>query len=290
MMDLPLHPSVKVLATHKCGLLALEKPTGIRAHPNDSGVVDDQAILQAPYHLEEEFFANPGAGNSTAKVYLLNRIDAATSGLFLVALNLDVALAVRALFARQRVEKTYLAIVKGRPPGAPNIWTDWLERSKNSRGRVHTRVTDRNMGGAVKLAKTRIQWMAADKNQLGVSLVRLIPYTGRTHQLRVQCAKRGCPIVGDAKYGDFKFNRTIAQLAENKRLYLHAQEVRVQFGLCGEVIEFKAQSPIPDAFEQLLKPNRNIVRNARTHAMQTPLASPTVQQPANKPRPRRRFI
>ena len=56
-------------------------------------------------------------------------------------------------------------------------------------------------------------------------MLRLEPKTGRTHQLRVQCALRGMPIIGDKTYGDFNFNRKIARASKVDRLCLHAGEI-----------------------------------------------------------------
>ena len=178
-MNLPLNSGVKILASHECGLLALDKPTGLLAHPNHAGVKSSSAILKAPYNRQEECFYDLGEKSSHDKVYLLNRIDSATSGIILVSLNLEVAQVMREMFERQRVEKTYLAILKGRPPGSPDIWVDRLQRASGGKGPLHMQA------GGHTVAKTRIQWLGFDENRLGLSLMRLIPYTGRTHQLRV---------------------------------------------------------------------------------------------------------
>ena len=259
-------------------------------HPNKSGVVENRSLLQAPYNMKQEHFYNLGQDYVQDKVYLLNRIDSSTSGLLLVALNIEVARAVRELFQQQLVQKTYLAIVKGRPPGVPEIWTDWLERSKSNRGDLSVYTSSSKSGCLSKLAKTRVQWMMGDNNRLGISLMRLIPYTGRTHQLRVQCAARSCPILGDSKYGDFKFNRKIAQVSGIKRLFLHAYEMRLQFALHKQLIEFKVKSPIPDSFNQLIQVNRDILSNTGSGETKTPFARESARSPVNKKRSRRRFL
>lgn len=281
-----------MLASHACGLVALDKPPGVRAHPNVSGEVDPKAIVQAPYDLEREHFFDLGQGAEHDNVHLLNRIDAATSGVLLVALNFKVAQAVRELFVRQRVEKTYLAIVKGRPPGAPDVWIDALERVKNKQQGVSAHHGHHSSSRHAKMAKTRIQWMASDENRLGLSLMRLFPYTGRTHQLRVQCALRGCPILGDRKYGDFKFNQAIERMTNIKRLCLHAHEIRVDFAFNKQVIDFKVQSPVPESFDQLIQQNPSILRNVADQAIQPIEIKPTkrVREGAKKKQARRRYL
>jgi 23S rRNA-/tRNA-specific pseudouridylate synthase len=80
-----------------------------------------------------------------------------------------------------------------------------------------------------------------------LTLLKLEPVTGRTHQLRVQCAWHRHPIVGDGTYGDFAFNRAFAKSTGEKRLFLHAAAVRLP-GL-----DFAAESPLPEEFRAALR-------------------------------------
>ena len=59
-------------------------------------------------------------------------------------------------------------------------------------------------------------------------MLRMEPLTGRTHQLRVQCALRGIPIIGDKSYGDFSFNRKLSRASKTDRLCLHAAEIEFE--------------------------------------------------------------
>jgi tRNA pseudouridine65 synthase len=81
-----------------------------------------------------------------------------------------------------------------------------------------------------------------------VSLIRLEPRTGRSHQLRVQCAKRGLPIVGDRTYGDFAANRGFAKRGGPRRLFLHALEIGFEYKLGGREYAFSAEAPLPAEF------------------------------------------
>ena len=87
---------------------------------------------------------------------------------------------------------------------------------------------------------------------LPFSLVKLYPKTGRTHQLRVQCAKRNLPIVGDNTYGDFQLNREIRKSTGYKRLFLHASHIRIPLNDVGRRVYFEANLPIPTEFHKLL--------------------------------------
>jgi tRNA pseudouridine65 synthase len=83
-----------------------------------------------------------------------------------------------------------------------------------------------------------------------LSLLRLEPQTGRSHQLRVQCAQRGMPIVGDQTYGNFAANRAFAKAGGSKRLFLHSLAVTFEYAFGGRIQEFSATAPLPPEFER----------------------------------------
>jgi len=84
-------------------------------------------------------------------------------------------------------------------------------------------------------------------------LLRLEPLTGRSHQLRVQCAKRALPIVGDQTYGDFSRNREFARLAGTRRLFLHSLETAFDYEFRGRRHAFAARAPLPEEFSRFLQ-------------------------------------
>ena len=219
---LPWHSGVRVVQSHS-SVLAVYKPCGIRSHPNDNEICR-QALLEAPYDLGKEAYK---VGENY--IYLLNRLDSPTSGLLLLSTDFETAKEVRALFKAHRVQKIYHAIVKGFFPKKPLIWRDCLD-VQHKGAYVRTRCTkDRGMW-----AKTRTRLLKTVRFQNEtLSLIELQPLTGRTHQLRVQCAARGFPILGDRTYGDFAWNKRL----KADRLYLHAE--KVSFNL--EEITFEAE-------------------------------------------------
>ena len=81
-----------------------------------------------------------------------------------------------------------------------------------------------------------------------VSLIRLDPKTGRSHQLRVQCSTRHLPIVGDQTYGDFTKNRAFLKNTGNKRLFLHSEETKFTYDYAGKAYPFQAHAPLPEDF------------------------------------------
>jgi 23S rRNA-/tRNA-specific pseudouridylate synthase len=84
-----------------------------------------------------------------------------------------------------------------------------------------------------------------------LSLITLEPQTGRSHQLRVQCAKRGLPIVGDQTYGNFGANRAFVRAGGSKRMFLHSLGVSLDYEFAGRVHAFSAQAPLPAEFERM---------------------------------------
>jgi 23S rRNA-/tRNA-specific pseudouridylate synthase len=242
---LPLGRGVTLLEHDKNGLAAFNKPAGVLSHPNVPG--DElRSLLNASYDLLGEHFEWRAPGDDEPKrLWLLNRLDSATSGVILAAVGGELAREVRAQFKRKQVHKVYQALVFGSPRHPNEIWRDRLTVEKK-RGRIRTVQT-----GPVP-AESRMHLVRAGRKEPRVSLVRLEPRTGRSHQLRVQCAKRAMPIVGDQIYGDFTRNRTFARLAGTKRLFLHSLETSFDYDYCGGQHAFAASAPLPEEFERIL--------------------------------------
>ena len=93
---------------------------------------------------------------------------------------------------------------------------------------------------------------ASLRGELKLALLRLEPKTGRSHQLRVQCARRLLPIVGDQTYGDFRRNRGFAKTAGTKRMFLHSFATSFDYAFRGQQLRFAATAPLPDEFEKFL--------------------------------------
>ncbi len=243
---LPLGRGVKVLHFDANGLGALEKPAGVLSHPNEPGE-ESRSLLTAPYQIADEVFEWTVAGGGGAqRLWLLNRLDSATSGVILAASNRELAMEIRAQFKRRQVRKVYQALVFGAPRQPVELWRDMLLVEKKG-GMIRT------AGGAGQVpAESRMSVARTGRREPRVTLVRLEPRTGRSHQLRVQCAKRGVPIVGDQTYGDFRANREFAKLAGTKRLFLHSMETSFEYEFRQAKHSFAAKAPLPAEFEQFL--------------------------------------
>lgn len=245
----PLGRDVAVVRADASGLIALAKPEGTLSHPNHDGE-RPRSLLDAAYDLGDECFhwtAPADAGGGEHRAWLLNRLDSATSGILMLATDPELAAAIRALFKTKRIQKVYAALVFGRPVARREVWRDQLAVQKQG-GRIRT--TGRGNIPAESLM------VCAESNPRvapPLSLLQLEPRTGRSHQLRVQCARRRLPIVGDATYGDFKLNRAFAKRTGEKRLFLHSFRTCFDYTWQGQSLKFQAEAPLPAAFSAGLK-------------------------------------
>ncbi|MHC4820166.1 MAG: RluA family pseudouridine synthase [Planctomycetota bacterium] len=124
--------------------------------------------------------------------HAVHRLDRETSGLLLFARGREAAARIARAFRRRRVRKEYLALVNGRPPEAEGEIELRLLSDPRKRGGV--RVV-RHRG-----KRSRTAWETLESFR-GFSLLRVLPRSGRTHQIRCTLAHLGCPVVGDALYG-----------------------------------------------------------------------------------------
>jgi 23S rRNA-/tRNA-specific pseudouridylate synthase len=240
---LPTGRGVALIKSDRNGLAALSKPAGILSHPN---APNDQprALLDAHYDKEGECFLWTSASGAGQRLWLLNRLDSATSGVVLVASDESLALEIKELFARHAVTKLYNALVFGRPRAASETWRD---RIGVERGGSYVRA-----GAGHVPAHSEARVLETSSGKVSIALLELKPLTGRTHQLRVQCAKRHLPIIGDATYGDFRRNRDFAKATGLKRLFLHSVETRLEYSREGRKVAFQAEAPLPEEFRRAL--------------------------------------
>jgi tRNA pseudouridine65 synthase len=227
-----LGEGVDVILIGKEGLWALNKPAGTLSHPNKPGE-ENKSLIVAPYDPKEEAFMT-----DEGPFFLLHRLDGPTSGVILVTPFAKVAHDVKELMRARKVKKTYFAIVKGYPLPTRQkcLWQDKLAKTHLDDG---SGVRGKVIGGGA-LAETQMQLVRKFFAPIGSSLLELRPLTGRTHQLRIQCAQRHMPIVGDATYGDFALNRQL----KVKNLYLHAAKIEIP------ALKFEAECELPKYFNK----------------------------------------
>ncbi len=159
--------------------LVINKPAGLPVHPGRAGGPS-----------VEDFFQQWRQGKQGP--WLAHRLDQDTAGGLVIALKKSALIAAQALFAGGGVEKTYWAVVRGKPDVASGVIN--MPLGKTTTGRAWKMQPDQNAPSAITGWKLMGQ---AD----GVSWLEFAPKTGRTHQIRAHAAAIGHPILGDSVYG-----------------------------------------------------------------------------------------
>lgn len=204
-------------------LVVVNKPAGILSLPDghDPSRPHLRALLEP--HL--------------GRLWIVHRLDRQTSGVMVLARDRDVHRSLSLQFQRRQAQKSYHAIVVGRPP-----WSEIAVRLalRPNVGRRKRTAVDPRRG---KEAITRLRVL---KDLVGAALVEAIPQTGRRHQIRAHLAAMGFPIMADPLYGpqDAYPDPPIARLA------LHAHQLRIIHPRSGLPHTF--QAPYPADFLQAL--------------------------------------
>ncbi|WMC11440.1 tRNA pseudouridine(65) synthase TruC [Oceanimonas pelagia] len=186
-------------------------------------------------------------------VFPVHRLDRPTSGLLLFAKNAGVARTLTEDFGERRVNKTYLALVRGYLEGEGRL--DYaLSRELDD-------IADK-FADADKPAQDAItRWQGLDRVELPVavskkhatsrySLVQLSPETGRKHQLRRHMAHLRHPIVGDTSHGDGRHNRFFRDHYQCNRLMLHAARLSLTHPVTAEPLRLDA--PLDETWRSLI--------------------------------------
>ncbi|MCO6384476.1 pseudouridine synthase [Oceanicola sp. 502str15] len=198
---------------HDHELLALNKPSGLLSVPGKGEHLADCLLARAQAAFPEAL--------------LVHRLDRDTSGVMVFGLTPHAQRHLGLQFEHRRTKKHYVARVWGEmeaPEGVVDLplIVDWPNRPRQ--------MVDHENG---KAAVTRWKRLKAGK---GESRVRLMPETGRSHQLRVHMREIGHPILGDPFYAE-------GPARDFPRLMLHAEMLRVLHPDGGKGVSFKAKVP-----------------------------------------------
>jgi 23S rRNA pseudouridine1911/1915/1917 synthase len=215
-------------------LLVINKPPGMIVHP--AGRIVSGTLVNALLARCRDL---SGVGGEL-KPGIVHRLDKGTSGCIVVAKNDAAHRAISAQFARREVEKEYLAIVHGAPPGGRGVVDAPIARHPVERKRMAVR-KDRGRESATSYETL--------ERFVGFSLAALRLRTGRTHQIRVHMAHLGCAVLGDALYGRRK--PAEAEGVRAARPMLHAW--RIGFVHPAGGVTLRVEAPIPPDFAAVLE-------------------------------------
>jgi tRNA pseudouridine32 synthase/23S rRNA pseudouridine746 synthase len=206
-----IEPAWIVQASHE--LLVLDKPAGLLSQPGLGPHQADALIRRVQRRWPQ--------------AQLVHRLDRDTSGLLLVALDPALHRALSIAFAERRVEKHYVADVRGVPQAEAGR-IDWpLAKCQHQPPRY---AVDAHQG-----KPCRTDWRLLETDG-AFSRLALQPHTGRSHQLRVHLQALGHPIVGDPLYGS---------AGDAPRMHLHATALALTHPVSGERLRWSSPVPFP---------------------------------------------
>jgi 23S rRNA pseudouridine1911/1915/1917 synthase len=205
-------------------LLVVNKPAGMVVHPaagHASGTLVNAALGHDP-EIE-------GIGGEE-RPGVVHRLDKDTSGLIALAKNERAHRWLQDQFRLRHVEKTYLALVDGKPPTPSGRVETYIGRDPKNRKRM-ANVSKAKGRDAISEYKT----LESFKHH---TLLEFHPLTGRTHQIRLHCAFLKCPIAGDDVYG--RKTPTV----QTSRHFLHAFRLAITLPNGTESRIFEAPLPL----------------------------------------------
>lgn len=194
-------------------LLIVNKPKGLLVHGDEGETrITMQNIFLNYLNQKGEFDPNNITGFVPGPAH---RLDRNTSGILVFGKNLETLQQLLELFrVKKEIDKTYLALLHGNVPNKGQIDFPLMKDSEVGKVRI---------GRIEEGAKPALTEYEVVKRYGEYALVRAKLITGRTHQLRVHFQGIRCPIVGDAKYGDFKVNRIFKEEFGLNSQFLHAE-------------------------------------------------------------------
>lgn len=204
-------------------VIVIDKPVGVLSHSN--GGLSNEASVASFIRSR----INNSFQTGTERAGIVHRLDRATSGVMVCAKNPTSLSYLQKQFQNRKVQKTYLAITNNVPKLKDAIIDAPIGRDLKNPKTFTVKTNGK---------KSVTEYTLVKSNQNG-SLLKLIPKTGRTHQIRVHLKYIGCPIVGDFLYGG----------SEASRLMLHAHTIELRLP-SEQVKEFV--SDVPDEFNEYL--------------------------------------
>lgn len=225
---------------HDEHLVAVHKPSGLLVH---------RTFLD---RLETRFAVQILRDQLGRHVYPAHRLDRGTSGVLLFALDSGICARLAAQFEDQRIEKRYLAVVRGHPAESGTIdhpltrqFDAYEFRPTDATAEAQQAVTHYRCLATVELP-IRVDRYPTSR----YALLELAPETGRRHQIRRHLKHIAHPIIGDATYGKGRHNRLFQEMFGCRRMLLACTELRLAHPVSGEPLIL--QAPVAPDFASVL--------------------------------------
>jgi len=204
-------------------LVVLSKAAGLLSQGEESGVKNLVDLLRV--HFGRNY------------VGLVHRLDRNTSGLMVVAKRSKSAERLTDSLRSGKLYRSYLALIQGRL-SKEEKWSDYLEKNEDKN---IVRVVKKSPTAKEAILKVEpISWHQQQENE--ITLAKFTLETGRSHQIRVQSAHHGHPLVGDMKYGPA--HGLSAELQKFPRPALHSNEIAFPHPMTKERMHFEDPLPI----------------------------------------------
>jgi len=222
-------------------LVAINKPSGLLVHKSPIDKHETQFALQLLRDQIGQY------------VHPVHRLDKPTSGVLLFALNTEIAQTMSELFRSREVKKEYIAVVRGYTEEQELI--DYpLKQMLDTKEQKKLGITKEAQEAQTyyeRLATVELPYAVSRYPVARYSLVRLLPKSGRKHQLRRHMKHVFHPIVGDTKHGRGEHNKLFREKFSCHRLLLHSHRVMFVHPVSKEKIVIEAEIDI--VFKQLFK-------------------------------------
>ena len=207
---------------------------------NDADIIVLNKPSPLPVHASGRFLRNTlisilEKAFPEENLKLVHRIDANTTGVIIIAKNKFAANHIQQQFENKSIKKEYVALVEG------IVVPDFL----NLEAAIGKEVL---IGGARaidelgKIAKTEIEVLER-RIETNQTLLKVIPFTGRTNQIRLHLANLGHPIVGDLGYKDPTYFKNNPFTYPTDTLFLHAHQLEISHPITNKKMIFKAVIP-----------------------------------------------
>lgn len=229
------HPKLKIVYEDD-DLIVVNKQPGLLTVAATPGSSETTAYSILRAYVKKQ--------NARAGIYVVHRLDRETSGLLVFARSEELQHYMRQYWRELVTERTYIALAEGILEPREGKITTWLTEDKRNAVVYSSPVDD---GGDIAITNYKVL-RTAKGNGLeakGYSLVELHLETGRTNQIRVHLASKGCPVVGDRKYGHGNESSPI------DRLCLHAKVLEFIHPVTEKKVRF--ESPVPKEFNRVLQ-------------------------------------